>query len=60
MQESWFDMAVIGTNGHVLNAAALANPDPKTLFCDRCGCPALCSSPPAPLPFGVSSMSQAC
>lgn len=53
-------MAVICTNGHVLNAAALAYPDPDAAFCDRCGSPALsrCPSCAAPIrgEFHISGM----
>lgn len=38
-------------NGHVLNAAACAYPDPALAFCNRCGSPALSACPACGAPI---------
>src|SRR5438105_3047900 len=39
--ESWYDVAQICRNGHVVNDSAKQSPQHSTAFCERCGQPTI-------------------
>ncbi len=41
MNDGWYDIAQICTNGHVVNWMSVSRPDCNRGFCDKCGAPTI-------------------